>query len=211
MLEEEKRKKKTSSSSVAMPSRPVVQAKPVTQTPPRPYSSPLPNYDDLVSGLQSLAGSQARPIAIPRFVPTFQLGTSTSRMGENRHQPAGEVNPNQTPIIQPLQPPPYNPSPLRDMQQESASIHRNVPDISYGSWDGGLSQSRFSLPSPGQSRVFPEEEEELDDIIHKLESAYPVDMSYSMLSRSQAVNDDMLSAANRIGDAMSELVGQWET
>ncbi len=59
--------------------------------------------------------------------------------------------------------------------------HQNSLDMdtTYTTTDPTLAQTHYSLPSPGESQYYPDEEAELHNMIDKLDKAYPTDMSYS--------------------------------
>ena len=65
----------------------------------------------------------------------------------------------------------------------TASFQPKVPnlplqvDTTYGSIDGNLGYTHFTLPSPSQSRFFYDEEQQLDELIDRLDSAYPANYS----------------------------------
>ena len=73
----------------------------------------------------------------------------------------------------------------------SVSIIKASPDPSPGNnnttldnltldqTDGVLQHTHYSLPSPSQSRYFPEEEAELKELMDKLDQAFPTDMTHS--------------------------------
>ena len=52
-------------------------------------------------------------------------------------------------------------------------------DTTYGNMDPALAQTRYSLPSPSQSRYFPDEEAELQEMIDRMDQAFPKNLSHS--------------------------------
>ncbi|KAJ8306158.1 hypothetical protein KUTeg_016703 [Tegillarca granosa] len=69
-----------------------------------------------------------------------------------------------------------------------------------------ISPSHFTLPSFANSRVFLDEEAEMDDLVIKAEHMFPSNFSYSVYSKSTRDHDEMLQAASTIGTAMSEFL-----
>lgn len=55
-------------------------------------------------------------------------------------------------------------------------------DTTVGTLDGTLAQTHYTLPSASQSRNFPEEEAELEEMIDRLDRAYPADESHTCKS-----------------------------
>jgi hypothetical protein len=107
-------------------------------------------------------------------------------------------------ICPPQQPPPYQATPTgRPTQPLSQSlalshphqqslVNRFEPTIdnsrlnnttlengTFNQTDNALQYTHYSLPSPNQSRYFPEEEAELEELMDKLDQAFPMDMTHS--------------------------------
>ncbi|CAH1774577.1 unnamed protein product [Owenia fusiformis] len=80
-------------------------------------------------------------------------------------------------------------------------------DSMFDSTMNPLSQTHFSLPSFDQTQNYADEEAELEAMIARLDSAYPANMSRSILSTPGGLDRGITDAAGRIGDAMTGLVG----
>ncbi|KAK2194144.1 hypothetical protein NP493_2g13047 [Ridgeia piscesae] len=78
-------------------------------------------------------------------------------------------------------------------------------ETTQGLTDPTLGRTRFTLPSPHSSHRFQEEEAELQEMIDRLDAAYPDDMSHSTYETNGTM-DEMYRAARHIGEAFSHFV-----
>ena len=54
-----------------------------------------------------------------------------------------------------------------------------LDNVTLDQTDGVLQNTHYSLPSPSQSRYFPDEEAELQELMEKLDHAFPTDVTHS--------------------------------
>ena len=83
---------------------------------------------------------------------------------------AVNVGENETPAISRIKP-----SPNRSPENENTTLG----DVTLDQTDAVLQHTHYSLPSPSQSRYFPDEEAELQELLNKLDQAFPTDMTHS--------------------------------
>lgn len=141
---------------------------------------------------------QATPTCRPHQ-PTGQSMAISHNSGEPLSNRIDETNheENKTPSVSLIKASP-NPSP--------GNNNTTLDNLTLDQTDAVLQHTHYSLPSPSQSCYFPEEEAELQELMDKLDQAFPTDMTHSLIHNSRSAFEDVYEAANKIGVAISRYV-----
>ena len=150
---------------------------------PREALSPLSQNLPLTqSNLRSPGPQHAASLAQP---PPYQPSPNSQPLSQSMlaSQPSHQSRPSRhlvhsTPANAAFQP-------FRALDFDTPGFHGDSThflevDTTYGNPDDpAIAQTHYSLPSPSQSRAFPDEEAELEELMDKLDKAYPQNMSHS--------------------------------